>query len=73
LHLHFNFDILLLCNHDRTLMDAVKDNGIFDNHEQETINWYQHYNRVHSIGDMVCSDGLTIDPTMLAKEEGQSS
>jgi hypothetical protein len=54
-------------------MDAVNDTGIFDKHEQETLNWYRHYKRVHSIGDTVCSDGLTIDPTMLTKEAGQSS
>jgi hypothetical protein len=54
-------------------MDAVHDSGIFDKHEQETLNWYWHYEGVHSIGDMVCSDGLTIDPTMLTKEAGQIS
>ncbi len=54
-------------------MDAVHDTGIFDRHEQETLNRHQHYKGVHSIGDMVCSDGLTIDPIMLTKEAGQSS
>jgi hypothetical protein len=29
--------------------------------------------RLHSIGDMVCSNGHTIDPTMIAQEVGQSS
>jgi hypothetical protein len=71
--LHVDFNILILCEHDRTLMDAVNNTGIFDKHEQETLNWYWHSKRVHIIGDMVCSDGLTIDPTMLTKEVGQSS
>jgi hypothetical protein len=71
--LHPYFDILLLREHDRSLMDAVQDTGIFDRCEQESLNWYGHYKGVHSIGDMVCSDGLNIDPTMLTKEAGQSS
>jgi hypothetical protein len=71
--LHPNFNILLLQEHDHMLMDAVNNTGIFDEHEQETLNWYWHYKGVHSIGDMVCSDGLTIDPTMLTKKAGQSS
>ncbi len=71
--LHSNFDILLLREQDRTLMDAVLDTGIFDRREQETLNWYRHFKGVHSIGDMVCSNGLTIDPTMFTREAGQSS
>jgi hypothetical protein len=34
--LHSNFDILLLWERGRTLMDAVHDTGIFDWQEQET-------------------------------------
>jgi hypothetical protein len=70
--LFLNFDIPLLRENDRTLMDAVHKIGIFDKHEQETLNRYWYYKEVHSIGDMVCSDSLTIDPTMLTKEAGQS-
>jgi hypothetical protein len=55
------------------LMDAVNDTGIFDKREQVNLTWYWHYKGVHSIGDMVCSDGHTIDLTMLTKEAGQSS
>jgi hypothetical protein len=68
-HLHSDFDIPLLREQDCTLLDAVYDTGIFDWQEQETLNWYRYY----SIGDMVCSDGQTIDPTMLTQEAGQSS
>ena len=71
--LHPNFNIPLLREHDRMLMDAVHNTGIFDRSEQETLNWYWHYKGLHSIGDMVCSDGLTINPTMLTKEVGLSS
>jgi hypothetical protein len=63
-----DFDIPLLHVHDHTLMDAVHDTGIFDKHEQEIINRYPHYKGVHSIGDMVCSDGLTIDLVVFTKE-----
>jgi hypothetical protein len=54
-------------------MNAVHDTRIFDWWEQETLNWYRHFKMVHSIGDMVCSDGQTIDPTMLTQEVEQSS
>jgi hypothetical protein len=71
--LHPNFDILLLWEQDHTLMEAVHNTGIFDRQEQETLNRYRHIKGVHSIGDMVCSDGHTINSTMLTQEAGQSS
>ncbi len=71
--LHSNFNIPLLREQDRTLLDAVQDTWIFDWQEQETLNQYRHFKGVHSIGDMVCSKGQTIDPTMLTQEVGQSS
>jgi hypothetical protein len=71
--IHGNFNILLLWEHDHTLMDAVHDTGIFDRHEQETLNRYWHYKGVHSMGDLVCSDGRTIDPILLTEEAEQSS
>jgi hypothetical protein len=70
---HSNFDILFPQEQDHTLMDAVHDTAIFDWQEQGTLNWHRHLKRVHSIGDMVCSDGQTINPTMLTQEAGQSS
>ncbi len=54
-------------------MDAVHNTGIFDRWEQETLNRYRHFKGVRSIGDMVCSNGHTIDLTMLTQEVGQSS
>jgi hypothetical protein len=72
-HLHPNFDIPLLWEKDCMLMDAVHDTGIFDWQKQETLNQYRHFKWVHSIGDMVCSDGHIIDPNMLTQEAGQSS
>jgi hypothetical protein len=54
-------------------MDTVHDSGIFNMREEETLNRYQHCKGVHSIGDIVCSDGLTLDPNMLTKEAGQGS
>jgi hypothetical protein len=71
--LHSNFDIPLLQEQDCTLMDAVNDTRIFDWQEQETLTWYRHFEGVHCIRDMVCSNGHTIDPTMLTQEAGQSS
>ena len=54
-------------------MDAVHDTGIFDRQEQETLNWYRRFKGVHSIGDMVCSNSHTINPTMLTQEGRQGS
>jgi hypothetical protein len=54
-------------------MDAVHDTRISDPREQETRNSYRHFKWAHSIGDMVCSNGQTINPTMLTQEVGQSS
>ncbi len=71
--LHSDFDIPLLRKQDRTLMDAVHDTRIFDLQEQETLYCYRHFKEVHSIGDMVCSNGHTINPTMLTQEMGESS
>ncbi len=71
--LHSDFDILLLWEQDCMLMDAVHNTGIFDWWEQETLNRYRHFKGVHSIGDMVCSNGHTDDSTMLTQEVGQSS
>ncbi len=53
-------------------MDAVRDTGIFGRREQETLNWYRHFKGVHSVGDMVCSNGHTINLNMLTQEAGQS-
>jgi hypothetical protein len=55
--LHPNFDIPLLWEQDCTLMDTVHNTGIFDRWEQETLNRYRLFKGVHSIGDMVCSNG----------------
>ncbi len=71
--LHSVFDILLLWEQNRTLMDAVHDTRIFDRWDQETLNWYRHFKWVHSVGDMVYCNCQTIDQTMLTQEAGQSS
>jgi hypothetical protein len=71
--LHPNFDIPLLREQDCTLMDAVHNTGIYHWQEQETLNGYRHYEGVHSIRDMVCRDGHTINPNMLTQDAGQSS
>ena len=70
--IYADFDILLLREHDRSLMDAVHNNGVFDQYEEATINRYHHFKGVHSIRDMVYNDGLIINPVMLTKEPGQS-
>ncbi len=58
---------------DRPLMEAVADTGIFSSMELVAINRFCHHKQVHSIGDMVCCDGLTIKPLMLTMTKGRSS
>ena len=58
---------------DRPLMEAVVDTSIFSTAELVAINWFRHHKRVHSIGDMVCCNGLTIKPSMFTMPEGRSS
>ena len=71
-HLHADFDIPLLRERDRTLMDAVCETGIFTKQEIISINHTRHYKGVHSIGDMTYSDGLSMDPTMYTRRGGTS-
>jgi hypothetical protein len=58
---------------DRPLMEAVIDTSIFSTAELVAINRFCHHKRVHSIGDMVCCDGLTIKPSMFTMTKGRSS
>jgi hypothetical protein len=70
--LHAEFDIPLLRERDRTLMDAVCETGIFTKQEIISINRTRHYKGVHSIGDMTYSNGLSLDPTMYTRRGGLS-
>ncbi len=65
--LHADFDIPLLQERDRTLMEAVCETGIFTKQEIISINCTRHYKGVHSIGDMTYSDGLSMDLTMYTR------
>ena len=47
-------------------MNGIHRTGVFDQHEEATINRYPHFKGVHSIGDMMYTDGLPIDLVMLA-------
>jgi hypothetical protein len=47
--------------------------SIFSTAELVAINRFCHHKRVHSIGDMVCCDGLTIKPSMFTMTKGRSS
>ncbi len=65
--------ISVLPVNDRPLIEAVVDTGIFSTAELVVINRFCHHKQVHSIGDMVCCDGLTIKPLMFTITKGQSS
>ena len=58
---------------DKPLMEAVVDTGIFSTAELVAINRFRHHKRVHSIGDMVCCDSLTIKLSMFTMTEGRTS
>ena len=70
--LHADFDIPLLRERDRTLMDAVCETGIFTKQEIISINCTHHHKGVHSIGDMTYSGGLSMDLTMYTRRSGTS-
>ena len=53
-------------------LDAVCETGIFTKQEIISINHTRHSIRVHSIGDMTYSDGLSLDPTMYTRRGGLS-
>jgi hypothetical protein len=54
-------------------MEEVHDTGILTKNEVVVIYRCQHFKGVYCIGDMVYSDGLTIEPAMLTKDAGKSS
>jgi hypothetical protein len=58
---------------DRPLMEAVADTGLFSSAELVAISWFRHHKQLHSIGDMVCCNGLTIKPSMFTMTKGWSS
>ena len=67
-----DFDIPLLQERDRTLMNAVCETGIFTKQEIISINRTRHYKGVHSIGDMTYSNGLSMDHSMYTRRSGTS-
>jgi hypothetical protein len=54
-------------------MEAVADTSIFSSVGLVAINRFRHHKQVHSIGDMVCCNGLTIKPLMFTMTKGRSS
>jgi hypothetical protein len=73
LHLPSTTAISLLKEDDQPLIDAIHDKGIFTTKEIVDINKFHHWKKVHSIGDLVLCDGLTIKPSMIMRTEGSSS
>ncbi len=71
--IHDTFNIPLLCKDDRAIMDSVADTGIFSKSELARFNRFQHHTMVHSIGDLTQCNGITVDPVMLLREEGESN
>ncbi len=72
LHLPLSTEIPLLREDDRPFMEAVSSTGLFTTEELIGINRFRHWKKVHSIGDLVSCDGLTVKPSMLTSQEGSS-
>jgi hypothetical protein len=66
------FDIPLLWQDDRAVMEAIADTGIFLQGELVRINRFHHHKKVHSIGNLTQCEGITVHPTMFLREEGES-
>jgi hypothetical protein len=72
LRIHHSFDIPLLRENDRTVMDAIYDTGIFSSKELEQINRVRHHKKLSSDGDMLGCDGRSIMPGMYTQIVGES-
>jgi len=67
------YDIPLLRVHDRMMMDAIIETGIFTMTELIQIQRGRHYKKVSSVADIVLCDGLTVDPEMWKTSPGEST
>jgi hypothetical protein len=65
------FDIPLLWQDDRAVMEANADTGIFSQGELVRINRVCHHKKVHSTGDLIQCNGITVHPIMFLLEEGE--
>ncbi len=54
-------------------METIYNTGTFTTLEIVEINIFYHWKKVHSIGDLVLCDSLTIKLTMTTRQEGSSS
>ena len=70
--IHATFDIPLLWEDDKTIMDLVTDTDIFSRGELVRLNRYRHYKKVHSLEDLTQCNGITVGPVMYSRDEGVS-
>jgi hypothetical protein len=66
------FDIPLLQEDDKTIMDALCDLRIYSAAQWIWLNRVRKFKGVHTIGDMVLCDGRTLDPAMLTRGASDS-
>ena len=70
--IHATFDIPLLQEDNRTIMDSVTDTSIFSRGELVRLTRYWHHKKVHSLGDLTQCDGITVGPVMYSRNGGMS-
>ena len=71
--IHSRFDIPLLREDDKTVMDALCDLRIYSAAQWIRLNRVRKFKGVHTIGDMVLCDGRTLDPAIVTRGTSNSS
>lgn len=59
------FDIPLLQEDDKCLMDAIANTGIYTSLQLRQINGVRKFKKVHCVGDILLCDGRNVNPRML--------
>ena len=71
--IHERFDIPLLREGSRTIMDLICDQGIWTTQELDILNRVRKFLGVHDSGDIVECDGMTVKPSILARVHSGSN
>lgn len=70
--IHERFDIPLLREGSRTIMDLVCDQGIWTPHELDILNRVRKFLDVHDSGNIVECDGMTVKSSVLSRVPSDS-
>ena len=66
-------EIPLLRKGDSTVMDDLARVGIFSDMELIRLNRVRKFKKIHSLGDSLLADGITVCPSVLTTDAGEST